>query len=197
MINHPQRRKLSSLRHKKRLTLEHKGKTQFLDDDDLADILGISVRTARGYIKSPESIPEVSLNYMHIVVLGILPNCDELFIDVQNGDFVTTTGLRFNEAHLTGYLWQMQHSKSLEKQVDRLAGELEKQKPNNLIDQIDALEKRHHDLIDELRRLSDPEPVYSNAPGRIGENEKPVSVVQNIPEPVAPALKLKPYRTFF
>ena len=126
-------RKLSILRHKKRFHLHHRGKNQFLSDTDLSQILGISERTARGYIKDPSKIPQVATDYMRIVCLGHIPGCDEIQLDVENpGTFVTSTNLRFNQEHLMGYLWQMQAFKTTQKQVYRLEAEIAELKSNRI-----------------------------------------------------------------
>ena len=126
-------RKLSILRHKKRFHLHHRGKNQFLSDTDLSQILGISERTARGYIKDPSKIPQVATDYMRIVCLGHIPGCDQITLDVEKpGTFVTSTNLTFNEEHLMGYLWQMQAYKSTQKQVYRLEAEIAELKSNRI-----------------------------------------------------------------
>lgn len=126
-------RKPSILRHKKRYHLHYRGKNQFLSDSDLSQILGVSERTARGYILDPSKIPDLAMNYLRIVCLGHIPGCDQVQLDVENpGTFVTSTNLRFNEEHLMGYLWQMQTFKSTQKQVYRLEAEIAELKSSRL-----------------------------------------------------------------
>ena len=146
-------RKLSILRHKKRFHLHYRGKNQFLSDTDLSQILGISERTARGYIKDPSKIPQVSIDYMRIVCLGHIPGCDQITLDVEKpGTFVTSTNLTFNEEHLMGYLWQMQAFRTTQKQVYRLETEIKELKSKGI-----ALPKKTPLVL--INRTPEIEPV--------------------------------------
>jgi hypothetical protein len=143
------------IKHKKRLTFTHRGKTQFLADTDLAQILGISERTARGYIKDPSKIPYVVAEYLKIVTLGLIPGCDEIQLDVESpGTFVTNTNLRFNEQHLMGYLWQMQAFNAQEKQVYRLQAEIAELKSSRI-----ALPPKKAPLV-LVSRTAQIEPIF-------------------------------------
>ena len=118
--------KRKKIYHKKRFHLEHLGKHQFFDDNDLSQILGCSRRSARVYINDPSKIPELAIKYLRIVALGHIPGFEAVTLDVEEpGTMVTQTNLRFNEQHLMGYLWQMQAFRSMEKEVDRLRALLE------------------------------------------------------------------------
>ena len=120
MVSSTATRRKRNIYHKKRFHLQHLGKNQFFDDNDLSQILGCSPRTARMYIKDPSCIPELAINYLRIVALGHIPGFTDAKLDVENpGVMVTQTNLRFNEQHLMGYLWQMQAVHAMEKEVDR------------------------------------------------------------------------------
>jgi len=118
--------KRTKIYHKKRFHLEHLGKHQFFDDNDLSQILGCSARSARVYINDPSKIPELAIKYLRIVALGHIPGFEAVTLDVEEpGTMVTQTNLRFTEQHLMGYLWQMQAFRAMEKEVDRLRAILE------------------------------------------------------------------------
>jgi len=85
----------------KNLTIQSRQFQTFLNPSELSDILAIPSRTARHYCANPEKVPDLTMRYLVIRCLGLLPDFPHL--RALKGTLVLDSGVSFNAEELAWF----------------------------------------------------------------------------------------------
>jgi len=135
-----------SRRPPKRITLKKSGRFAILTAQDIANLTGIALRTARAYRAEPHRMPAWIRELLEVKALGIVPGLPDVFI--QDGQLHLPDGLSFSPERLASLRYVYQELNELRRQVKR-----ERQKNARLHDHLD----RYRAKLGEPRAVNDSE----------------------------------------
>ena len=101
----------------KRITLKKSGRFAILTAQDIADLTGIALRTARAYRADPARMPPFIRELLEVKALGIIPGLPGVFI--QDGELHLPDGLRLSPERLSALRYVYQELNELRRQVKR------------------------------------------------------------------------------